>query len=90
MKDAEGKYIFATHYWHHIHGRNEIGWTIRGKTDIEIRKDKSNALKAFETDKKIIETGKGMTYTIEVNKNLILIKLYILMKMEKLQVLLHL
>lgn len=69
MKDAEGKYIFATHYWHHIHGRNEIGWTIRGKTDIEIRKDKSNALKAVETDKKIIETGKGMTYTIEVNED---------------------
>lgn len=69
MKDAEGKYIFATHYWHHIHRRNEMGWTIRGKTDIEIRKDKSNALKAFETDKKIIETGKGMTYTIEVNED---------------------
>lgn len=67
LKDAEGKYIFATHYWHHLHQAGEPGWTIRGKTDLEIRKDKENALKAMTSDKKIIETGQGTSYVIEEN-----------------------
>ena len=32
LKDAEGKYIFATHYWHHLHMDDDPDWTIRGKT----------------------------------------------------------
>ena len=67
LKDAEGKYVFATHYWHHLHQAGEPGWTIRGKTDLEIRKDKENALKAMASDKKIIETGQGTSYVIEEN-----------------------
>lgn len=35
----------ATHYWHHIHTENDPSWTIRGKTDIEIRTDTENAKK---------------------------------------------
>ena len=67
LKDAEGKYIFSTQYWHHLHKGDERHWTIRGKTDIEIRKDKQNALKAMEADKKILETGVGTDYIIEEN-----------------------
>lgn len=67
LKDAEGKYVFCTHYWHHLHGADEPGWTIRGKTDVEIRKDKENAKMAMEKDKEIIRTGKGAHYVIEVN-----------------------
>ena len=64
LKDREGKYVFATQYWHHL---NQDGkkWTIRGKTDIDIRKDKENARKAMEADKQILLTGKGTNYIIE-------------------------
>lgn len=67
LKDAEGKYIFATHYWHHLDHGDDENWTIRGKTDYEIRKDKENALMAMEKDKEIIATGKGAKYVIEIN-----------------------
>ncbi|MBO6210451.1 MAG: diguanylate cyclase [Schwartzia sp.] len=67
LKDAEGKYIFATHYWHHLDKSDDPDWTIRGKTDPEIRKDKENARLAYESDKKILATGKGTRYIIEVN-----------------------
>ncbi|MCR4591380.1 MAG: diguanylate cyclase [Lachnospiraceae bacterium] len=67
LKDAKGKYVFATHYWHHLNQAGDPGWTIRGKTDYEIRKDKANAIRAMESDKKIIETGEGTSYVIEEN-----------------------
>ncbi len=67
MKDSEGRYIFATHYWHHLDYSDDPNWTIRGKTDIEIRKDKDNAILAMQADKKILETGQGTRYTIEIN-----------------------
>ena len=65
LKDAEGKYVFATHYWHHLHTENDPTWTIRGKTDLEIRTDKENAKKAMESDMEMLRTGKGTTYVIE-------------------------
>ncbi len=67
LKDAEGKYIFATHYWHHLDMSDDPDWTIRGKTDLEIRRDKENARLAYESDKKIIATGQGTRYIIEIN-----------------------
>ena len=65
LKDAEGRYIFATHYWHHLEGSEAPGWSIRGKKDIDIRKDKENAAKAMASDLEIIRTGKGMDYIVE-------------------------
>ena len=67
LKDAEGRYVFCTHYWHHLDTGDDPNWTIRGKTDLEIRKDRENAIKAMEADKEIIRTGKGTTYVIEIN-----------------------
>lgn len=67
LKDREGKYIFATHYWHHLDTGGDPTWTIRGKTDVEIRKDRENAIKAMESDNEIIRTGKGDSYIIEIN-----------------------
>ncbi|MBQ7584537.1 MAG: diguanylate cyclase [Lachnospiraceae bacterium] len=67
LKDSEGKYVFATQYWHHLNQEGEKHWTIRGKTDVEIRKDKQNALKAMETDREMLATGKGTNYIIEEN-----------------------
>ena len=66
LKDTEGRYVFATQYWSHVRqdGRH---WTIRGKTDMDIRKDKENARKAMEADREIIRTGKGTDYIIEEN-----------------------
>lgn len=67
LKDNECKYVFATKYWHHLNKSDNPDWSIRGKTDPEIRKDKENALEAHKRDLEIIKTGKGMTYTIEIN-----------------------
>ncbi len=67
LKDAQGRYVFQTHYWDHNDMGDDPNWTIRGKTDIEIRKDKANALKAMEADQEIIRTGKGTEYIIEEN-----------------------
>lgn len=65
LKDAEGKYVFCTHYWHHLHDASDPNWTIRGKTDLEIRKDAENAKLAMAKDQEIIRTGKGSRYIIE-------------------------
>lgn len=69
LKDNECRYIFATKYWHHLNKPDDPNWTIRGKIDPEIRKDKHNAIEAHKTDMEIIRTGRGMTYTIEINEN---------------------
>ena len=42
LKDRECRYVFSTHYWTHLNAEGE-DWTIRGKTDLDIRKDKDNA-----------------------------------------------
>jgi len=67
LKDAECRYVFATHYWHHLKMGDDPNWTIRGKTDLEIRKDRENAIKAMEADREILRTGKGTSYVIESN-----------------------
>lgn len=70
LKDNEGRYVFATKYWHHLKDADkDPDWTIRGKTDPEIRKDKENAEEALKKDLEIIKTGKGTTYTIEINED---------------------
>ena len=46
---------------------DDSNWTIKGKTDLDIRKDKGNAKKAMASDQKIIETGIGTSYIIEEN-----------------------
>lgn len=69
LKDSEGKYVFCTQYWHHLDRSGEKHWTIRGKTDYDIRKDKQNALKAMETDKEMLRTGQGTDYVIEENED---------------------
>ena len=68
LKDAEGRYVFATHYWDLL-GENDPNWTISGKTDLDVRKDRENAIMAMEADAKIIRTGKGTSYVIETNEN---------------------
>lgn len=67
LKDAEGRYVFSTQYWHHLDTGGDPKWTIRGKTDVDIRKDRENAIAAMEADKEIIRTGKGTSYVIEIN-----------------------
>lgn len=69
LKDAEGKYVFSTQTWHHLNTGGDPNWTIRGKTDVDIRKDKENAKKAMEADRRIIETGEGTEYVIEENQD---------------------
>lgn len=69
LKDNEGRYVFATKYWRHLKKpEDDPNWTIRGKTDPEIRKDKENAEAALKKDLEIIKTGKGTSYTIEINE----------------------
>ena len=50
LKDTECRYIFCTHYWHHLDRSDDPNWTIRGKTDVEIRKDKENAAEAMKAE----------------------------------------
>ena len=69
LKDAEGRYVFSTQYWHHLDTCNDPNWTIRGKTDLDVRRDRNNARKAMETDRRILETGKGIDYVIEENED---------------------
>lgn len=66
FKDMEGKYVFCTHYWNHLETEdNDPNWTIRGKYDIDIRKDRENAIKAMEEDQRIIKTQEGSSYEIK-------------------------
>lgn len=66
FKDTKCRYLFATHYWNHLKRDDSPDWSIRGKTDLEIRKDKENALRAYQEDLKILKTGVGCQYTIEI------------------------
>ena len=66
VKDSEGKYIFSTHIWHHLE-HDDDNWTIRGKTDIDIRKDRDNAIMAMEMDKRILDSGEGAHYKIMID-----------------------
>ena len=67
LKDTDCRYVFSTQYWNHLDTEGDPNWTIRGKTDLDIRKDKKNAQKAMESDRHIIETGEGTEYVIEEN-----------------------
>lgn len=65
LKDANGRYVFSSQTWHHLDTGDDPNRTIRGKTDLEICKDKENAMLAYESDRRIIETGKGTSYIIK-------------------------
>ncbi|MBR2795421.1 MAG: diguanylate cyclase [Solobacterium sp.] len=65
LKDAQGRYVFSSHIWNHFENREDPEWTIRGKTDPEIRKDRQNAKLAMESDRRILESGKGISYIIQ-------------------------
>ena len=67
LKDAKARYVFCSQLWHHLAHYDEANWSIRGKTDNEIRKDPDNARAAYESDMRIIATGVGTNYVIEEN-----------------------
>lgn len=67
LKDHNGRYIFSSQTWHHLDTGGDPNWTIRGKTDLDIRKDKENAKLAMASDMRILENGKGTSYIIEEN-----------------------
>jgi len=69
LKDARGRYVFSSQYWHHLEHYDDPEWTIVGKTDMEIRKDIENAKKAYESDMRILKTGVGTSYIIEENED---------------------
>ena len=69
LKDSRGKYVFCTQYWHHLEHYDDPDWTIRGKTDMEIRKDTDNARRAYEADLRILSSGVGTSYVIEINED---------------------
>ena len=59
FKDTELKYRFSSHCWEQL-----LSDDIIGKTDLDIRKDKENAVIAMESDKNIIRSGIGCKYVI--------------------------
>jgi len=68
LKDDRARYVFSSQTWHHLNTENDPEWTIRGKTDLDIRKDKENAQRALNSDLELIRTGKGTSYIIEENE----------------------
>ena len=69
LKDRYGRYVFSSQTWHHLDTGNDPNWTIRGKTDLDIRKDKENAKLAMESDQRMLASGKGTSYVIEENQD---------------------
>ncbi len=67
IKDTECRYVYSEHYWDHLEKGEGGECDIFGKTDVEIRKDKKNAQRDYEEDKKIIATGRGCRYIIKEN-----------------------
>ncbi len=67
LKDAMGRYVFSSQTWHHLDTGDDPFWTIQGKTDLDIRKDKENARKAMESDRELMRSRKGTSYVIEEN-----------------------
>ena len=65
LKDRDGRYVFVSQSWYQKHEHDERGWTVRGKTELDIRIARENALVAMETDKRVIETGEGISYVVE-------------------------
>lgn len=59
FKDTDLKYIFSTHIWEQLTTSDIIG-----KTDLEVRRDKENAILAMKTDQNIIKTKKGCNYVV--------------------------
>ncbi len=64
FKDTQLRYVFCTKHWEQQNSDDIIG-----KTDLEIRVDKENAILAMEADKNIINTGKGCKYIIKSDIN---------------------
>lgn len=60
FKDTELKYRFSSHFWAQLNRQDIIG-----KTDLDIRKDKENAIIAMDADREIISSKKGCKYVIE-------------------------
>ncbi len=65
LKDNKGRYVFCSQIWNHLDTGGDPNWTIRGKTDLDIRKDKHNAELAMQSDMKMLESGKGTSYIIK-------------------------
>ena len=62
VKDIKSRYVFCSKRWHHFRKSNE---SIRGLTDLDIRKNRENAVIAQENDRKVIESGQGTDYIIK-------------------------
>jgi len=62
VKDEKGRYVFCSKRWHHIQKKGE---SIRGLTDMEVRKNKANAILAHQNDLKVMQSGKGIRYTVK-------------------------
>ena len=60
FKNVEGRYLFASQRWGQLNSVDIVG-----KTDLEVRKDRENAIKGMEADREIVRTKKGCRYTIE-------------------------
>lgn len=65
LKDNKGRYVFCSQIWNHLDTGGDPDWTIRGKTDLDIRKDKHNAELAMKSDQKMLESGQGTSYIIK-------------------------
>ncbi len=65
-KDKMCRYQFSTHYWRHLKQEGE-NWSIQGKTDLDVQRDKELGTFYYEDDIKILATGEGSRYISEID-----------------------
>ncbi len=65
FKDTDLKYVFSSHIWEQVEDGGDENFDIYGKTDRDIRKDTANVDNVEKSDRRILETGVGTSYTIK-------------------------
>jgi diguanylate cyclase (GGDEF)-like protein/PAS domain S-box-containing protein len=65
FKDTQGRYVIASHTCQMISGGDE-GFTLIGKTDLDIQPDHELGQRYLDEDLEVAETGKRFSYTQEM------------------------
>ena len=63
LKDPDGRYVFASRPLHHLNV--DTAEQVRGKTDLQVRRDRGNARLAQRADEEVLRTGRSKSYVIE-------------------------
>lgn len=62
FKDTNGRYVLSTHVCNMLNSNGDSGFSIYGKTDLDIQPDKTLGKKFYEEDMNIIKTKNNVNY----------------------------